>query len=294
MLDAVRAYVAEGLGRDAASISRFEAGNRHHVFRADDVVVRVSLTDDAVERARAQHEATVLEALAGRAAPRLLDLRLTSRWFTAPVMSMTFVSGEQLALVDASPAQIEQLGAVVAGVHRTPFGSTTDTIASYAEARRRHIFGGLPWLRDPLPADLREPLRAAADALGALDAASPEPLALLHGDIALGNVLWGPDPVLIDWEYARVGDPADEIAYLFDQNELDATQRDAFWCGYRPSTGIVERIAWWEPLTLLGSTLWWAERFVRRSEHEDDPEVPKDATYYLQEIQRRVNRLQRS
>ena len=52
-----------------------------------------------------------------------------------------------------------------------------------------------------------------------------ETLALLHGDIGPGNVLWGPDPVLIDWEYTRLGDPADEIAYLFDQNALTEPQR---------------------------------------------------------------------
>jgi aminoglycoside phosphotransferase (APT) family kinase protein len=47
-----------------------------------------------------------------------------------------------------------------------------------------------------------------------------ETLALPYGDIGPGNVLWGREPALIDWEYTRLGDPADEIAYLFDQNAL--------------------------------------------------------------------------
>ena len=63
-----------------------------------------------------------------------------------------------------------------------------------------------------------------------------EMLALLHGDIASGNILWSPDPGLIDWEYTRLGDPADEIAYLFDQNGLTPPRRQAFWRGYREST----------------------------------------------------------
>lgn len=41
--------------------------------------------------------------------------------------------------------------------------------------------------------------------------------------------------MLIDWEYTRLGDPADEIAYLFDQNGLDPSRREAFWRNREPS-----------------------------------------------------------
>jgi thiamine kinase-like enzyme len=140
------------------------------------------------------------------------------------------------------------------------------------------------------------------------DAASfltDEPLSLLHGDVAMGNVLWGPDPVLIDWEYARLGDPSDEIAYLFDQNGLDVPQRGAFWRGYgaRVESGpslrhTIDRVSWWEPLTLLGSTLWWVERWVRRTEADaartNDPAVPKDSGYYFDEAASRLDRLERA
>ncbi|MEO6350050.1 MAG: phosphotransferase [Candidatus Limnocylindrales bacterium] len=181
----------------------------------------------------------------------------------------------------------------------------------HAEGRLRHILHGLPWARDPLPAWLRARLRHAADAIGSgwdtrRDAESfrtDETLALLHGDIALGNVLWGPNPVLIDWEYARLGDPSDEIAYLFDQNGLAAPQRDAFWRGYRARISsearlapVIERVNWWEPLTLLGSTLWWVERWVRRADADAagsiDPAVPREAGYYLDQVVRRLDRLE--
>jgi thiamine kinase-like enzyme len=129
-------------------------------------------------------------------------------------------------------------------------------------------------------------------------------LALLHGDPAPGNIVWGPNPVLIDWEYARLGDPADEIAYLYDQNGLDTRQRTAFWRGYQRSAGtaaglehLATRIVWWEPVTLLGSTLWWVERWVRRIGSCDagtiDAGAPKEPEYYFDHIVGRLDRLNR-
>ena len=116
-------------------------------------------------------------------------------------------------------------------------------------------------------------------------------------------MLWNPSPYLIDWEYARLGDPADEIAYTFDQNALTASQREAFWAGYARGLGdqsqpsdVIERVRWWEPVTLLGSTLWWVQRWVRRSEVESgghqDAGVPRELAYYLDHVTRRIDRLE--
>jgi thiamine kinase-like enzyme len=154
-------------------------------------------------------------------------------------------------------------------------------------------------------------LRRAADALAtSLDAAQDAAsfsaagtVALLHGDIGPGNVLWNPSPCLIDWEYTRLGYPAKEIAYTFDRNALTASQRDAFWAGYAQWLGdrprqadIAERVSWWEPVTLLGSTLWWVERWVRRTELEsrgqENAGVPRAPAYYFGRLTDRIDRLE--
>jgi thiamine kinase-like enzyme len=185
-------------------------------------------------------------------------------------------------------------------------------IASYAEDRLTSILSGLAWVRAPLPARIRERLAGAAGALTTSWEAwrdaecfrTRETLALLHGDIGPGNVLWSPDPAMIDWEYTRIGDPADEIAYLFDQNGLTAPRREAFWRGYRTGTSspahlapVVDRVDWWERLTLFGSTLWWVERWVRRAEADaagtTDPNAPRDQAYYADHVTRRLDRLSR-
>jgi Ser/Thr protein kinase RdoA (MazF antagonist) len=230
---------------------------------------------------------------------------------------MRFVPGRSLELGSATSAEIEHLGSVVAGVHARPVHDLATSFAesgtarSYAEDRLQHILHGLPWARDPLPAELRDGVRHAAIVIqdrwdvrrDTESFGTDEALSLLHGDIASGNVLWGPDPVLVDWEYARLGDPSDEIAYLFDQNGLSPPQREAFWRGYGARAGngasfahTMERVSWWEPLTLLGSTLWWIERWVRRTEADaegtNDPAVSKDPGYYFERAASRLDRLE--
>jgi aminoglycoside phosphotransferase (APT) family kinase protein len=328
-LDAVRGYAAHVVGRPSAhitAVTRFEAGNRHAVHRVSyldaagdtrDVVVRVSYDRDAAHRAQAEREAAVLMKVGGVAAPLLYDFHCTSRWFDTPAMCMQFSQGRARELNSVRLEEIERLAAIVAWVHERPTGdlgaslTATDDIVSYAQDRWHSILSTLGWARDPLPAALQARLRRAADRLatsfeasrGAQSFATGEPLALLHGDIALGNVLWARDPVLIDWEYTRLGDPADEIAYLFDQNALTELQRKAFWDGYRHGSTtqrrldhVIDRVDWWEPVTLLGSALWWVERWVRRTELDAvgavDPALPRERGYYLDNVIRRLVRLE--
>jgi aminoglycoside phosphotransferase (APT) family kinase protein len=319
-LAAVRAYAAEVTGRPpeaVTSVARFEDGDRHGVYRVSyrdgseadrDVVVRVLLGADVSDLAQAEREAVVLESVGGVAAPKLYDFRRTSEWFDTPAMCMQFIPGRRLDARDVDPAQIEHLGSLLAWVHDRPvdaLGDSADaaaTVASYADARLRKILSALEWARAPLPRTLRDRLRHAADALAASGFDSDEGLALLHGDLGPGNVLWNPGPCLIDWEYTRLGDPADEIAYTFDQNAFTASRRQAFWEGYRQGlrdgsrlAPIVERADWWEPVTLLGSALWWAERWVRRTgldaEGACDPALPREPDYYLGHVTARADRL---
>ncbi len=280
-------------------------------------MVRVSYGGGASDLAQAEREASVLRNVGGLAAPELYDFSRTSDWFDTPAMCMQFLPGRQQDLRTVGLTEIEQLASVVAQVHERPIdglgasmGKTT-TVASYAEDRLRAILSTLAWARDPVPKTLQDRLRRAAHSLAESFAASRssdsfnfgETLSLLHGDIGPGNVLWNPSPCLIDWEYTRLGDPADEMAYTFDQNTLTPSQRRAFWDGYQQGTDnrsrlthIIERVGWWEPVTLLGSALWWIERLVRRTELDTegkpDPEVPREPDYYFDHVIRRIDRLE--
>ncbi len=325
---AVRGYACDVMGcpdEAITAVSRFEHGNRHSVYRVRcaigaatrDVVVRICLGGDSADVVQAGREAAVLGVVGGSAAPELFDFRPTSAWFATPVMCMQYLPGPDRDLHAVGPAEIEDLAALVAWVHRRPLDALSEslgpatTVRAYAEDRLHSILATLAWARDPLPGDLQRRLRSAADALAAsLGAAQDAPsfsaagtLSLLHGDIGPGNVLWSPSPRLIDWEYTRLGDPADEIAYAFDQNALTACEREAFWAGYADGLGdqfrqaeVAERVGWWEPMTLLGSTLWWVQRWIRRSELEsgghEDAGVPRERAYYFERVTSRIDRLE--
>ncbi len=301
----MRAYVsaAMGVGSEVIKgVTPIEGGNRHWVYRLSlgerDVVARVSYGGDASEVAHAEHEAAVLAVVGGVAGPELYDFRVRSPWFDTPAMCMQFVPGRQAELATCGLPRIRELGGLVAWVHGRPVSGLGEasSVAVYADERLRGISAKLAWVRDPLPRALQERLRRAAGSVGEARFDAGGGLSLLHGDIGPGNVLWGGGPFLIDWEYARLGDPADEVAYAFDQNGLAPEQREAFWDGYGEAAGggvrrLVERAAWWEPVTLLGSTLWWVERWVRRTEQPGDPGVPREAEFYLGHVCRRLDRL---
>jgi thiamine kinase-like enzyme len=122
--------------------------------------------------------------------------------------------------------------------------------------------------------------------------------------VAGGNILWTPGPVLIDWEYARLGDAADEVAYIFNQNDMAEEQPGAFWRGYArgcPSARHVEhvmsRVQWWEPVTVLGSAFFWVALWCQRADadasgHADDA-VPKEQELYREHTTRRLERFER-
>jgi aminoglycoside phosphotransferase (APT) family kinase protein len=328
LLRSLKGYVCAVAGCSPDRItaaSRFQDGNRHAVYKVsyfdptgvtEELVLRVSYGGGPADCAQAEREARVLKKAGGIAAPLLYDFRCSSPWFETPAMCMQFVPGQGKELMSATPAEIERLGSVVAWVHGLPVDDLVDgpckpgNLVLYAEGRLQSIISTLVWARDPLPAAIQARLRSAANSVQdswerARDDQSSitgATFALLHGDPVHGNVLWGQGPVLIDWEYARVGDPADEIAYLFDQDGLSPDQRESFWRGYREGLStqaphVTDRVDWWEPVTLLGSTLWWVERWVRRADADAagtvDPDAHRDPGYYADHVIGRLDRLER-
>lgn len=324
--DRVSGYVCDVLGSSSSSritsVVRLDAGARHVVFRvtcrdaiagANDLVVRVSTRDGAAERAQAERETTVLEKLRGVGAPLLYDFSGTSRWFEAPAMCLQFVDGRQGHVV-GSPGEAERLGSVVAVIHELPTDDLVDfpaarTMEAYVDERLEKSASYLRRLRDRLPASVRSRVvRAFSSVTASMERAriaesfrADDSFALLHGDVSAGNIVWAERPVLIDWEYARMGDPAEEIAYIFGEHRLAAPQRRAFWSGYRGKDErldlVVERVRWWEPVTLLRSALVWLEQWSRRADAdtagEADPSTPRPQSYYLDHAIRRLDRFDR-
>jgi aminoglycoside phosphotransferase (APT) family kinase protein len=320
-MDAVVAYVSAVLaGWSADCVTAVEPlprGENHAVWKlscADvgSVVVRVATSERARERAVAEREASAMGKAQGLAAPLLHDFRVENEWFDGPVMCLDFIHGEQRP--PQSLQDFERLGATVAQVHDLPTddldGWPTDgsTIDGYLRGRLQKMDQRMPWARDPLPASIQDRVhraRIVVDQVAREAREGPgndEPLALMQGDVAGGNIIWTPDPVLIDWEYTRIGDPADEIAYVFAQHDSTDDQRAAFWRGYGSASGrsldhVQIRTHRWEPITTLASTLFWLELWTRRAEADaagvTDPAAPREQAHYEKHVVQRLDRLER-
>jgi Ser/Thr protein kinase RdoA (MazF antagonist) len=122
------------------------------------------------------------------------------------------------------------------------------------------------------------------------DAGWSEPgFALLHGDLSVGNILWDEDRVsLIDWEYARDGDPAEDLAYLIAEQDAapDVVAELAdIYVVVGGDPWALARMPVWLPLVALDAALWWADYRLQRG---DDPATDsqierrlRQATRYL-------------
>jgi Ser/Thr protein kinase RdoA (MazF antagonist) len=91
---------------------------------------------------------------------------------------------------------------------------------------------------------------------GVPDAAAPA-FRRLHGDLWSANVLWDADaPSLVDWEYSRQGDPAEDLAYLFVMDAAPDAVMHAVVRGYDDPL-VAARIDAWLPLVALVAAVWY-------------------------------------
>lgn len=319
--DYIASLDAHGILGRVVEITRFARGENHAVYRARcvdqayvarDVVVRISNANPEADLAQAGREAAVLAHLRGAASPRLIDYRTGGPFAGHAVMCLEYVDGSFEPLDTASPDRLADLGAAVRRTHSIPVGDlgpvlhAAPDLSTYVENRGQSMLARMPLVRDPLPEavqrqfhDVAAWAEQTADQLRMTE--GPGTPVLLHGDVSAGNVLWTPQPVLIDWEYARIGDPADEIGYVFGQNALHPDQREGFWRGYGAGLEsaslacLVERAASWEPLTLFASALYWVDLWSRRVRAEAsrsvDSSAPKEPGYYLDYATRYLDRI---
>jgi aminoglycoside phosphotransferase (APT) family kinase protein len=74
------------------------------------------------------------------------------------------------------------------------------------------------------------------------------PLGVVHGDFQPGNILVaeGREPVVIDWEFTRIGDPREDVGYYSGSplpNSLYTADSDYFLARYREVTGLSDEQA---------------------------------------------------
>lgn len=209
-------------------------------------------------------------------------LRLVAHLGIAPPLLETepgtivaeLVDGAERPLGRLLPADAHALGRILRAVHES----------------RRTATGWLPGWRSRARSLDAYRRRRAADARAAAggdavlasrvvdglppltQGAGERPFRLLHGDLVSSNVLWTPEPRLVDWEFWRMGDPAEDLAYLAEVNGMPepvfARVLDAYG-----DPAVASRVDGWRVLCALDAGLWYrnagvdpaARRLLRRA-----------------------------
>lgn len=246
---------------------------------------------------RLRYELVVLLQLAGAGlacAPRRPTIVSDPSLPGGEALVHAWCPGTTTALMDVDGRARETLGICLARLHahtRRGFtlwpevvsrsGARRDAWAARLGTLRRYpgFAGGLGADLDARVAALVTALRRPLPAGHGWDARE---FSLLHGDLSAGNIIWNGDAVqLIDWEYARAGDPAEDLAYLFSEQPLDDAQWQQVAEGYRAGGGdprAIERAVRYRPLVALDAALWWAEYLAA---HGHDPAARPEVAHRL-------------
>ena len=298
-------------------LTEMKGGENHRLYKAVcrwsreiftlKLVVRINVSGTEHEREKSRREAIALSHLGGFHAPELYDFDVSGRWFPDPLMCMEFISGKSVALNRLPHERIKILGSVFSRLHSMDvslldfdhdirFKHPVDYLTSrwYCDFSRKiptdDLF--LP------PATILRRFWRVHDLLISfllrnlnINWFSDDlKLSLTHADAGSDNIIWKRRdyPCLIDWEYTRLGDPAEEIAYIFTENRLNGFQEEAFWEGYNRNSSLdisilQSRVRIWKSLTSSG--LWWLDRYIRALKIKEgnyyDMAITKRPEYYL-------------
>jgi aminoglycoside phosphotransferase (APT) family kinase protein len=249
-----------------------DAGKHNLVLRRD---MGGNIQDEALTR---DQEFRMLSAAfaAGVMVPRPRWLCTDPAVLGVPFFVMDRLEGESVgrriirepALADGRVRLPGQLGEQLARIHRIDAGAAGldflphgDLELSPAQTAVRRTAAQLWKSGEPHPA-----LELGLRWLEAHAPACPRTV-LAHGDFRIGNVMVGPDGLrgVFDWEFAHIGDPAEDLAWpcvrswRFGNDQLrmgGIAAPDAFFTAYEKASGrTVDRraVAYWE---ILGNLRW--------------------------------------
>ncbi len=184
---------------------------------------------------------------------------LTSEWIDgAPRCLAQLGSDDAIALGVLLRQVHDRASSASGGIPQWP--SRARSLSAYARGRARDCRA-----RARGDAELDLITRAASLVTGATGGASSG-FAFLHGDLVEDNIIWGPaGPVLVDWEFWRMGDPAEDIAYLEELNDVPPDVSAGIRSGYRAGSGVRQRADAWRALVLVDAAMWHRDHGDRAS-----------------------------
>jgi aminoglycoside phosphotransferase (APT) family kinase protein len=239
-----------------------------------ELVLRAATFEDASAGHGLATEHAVLEVLNGDGAPRPVRLDLSRRNVPFAYRIETLCPGEDPP--DFTPQLVEQLALALARIHSlsvTPGGEIPGGLDDRPGGALISLLDA-PEIRSRAFSELVERGRRHLQSFREF---RRHPLALVHNDLHLGNILRDDDRLcFVDWEHAEIGDPAQDIAILFQfdgllrgRPPLPWQLQDKFLAAYRQRTGdhtITERVRLYEPLVVLLQAISWSGQLAGTEE----------------------------
>jgi len=238
--------------------------DRHGVER--EVVVRIYQEWESDPAVAARTEFAKLEAVAAviDSAPRPILADATGDLIGTPLIVMSFLPGAPLPPT-GDDRWTTELATALAAVHATPVDRLPPDFPRQAtppERLERMLERG---------ADVRDPLwdRAAAALTPIAGRVRANPPTLIHGDFWFGNTLWerGHLTGIVDWDGARIADPANDVAIARNDLALLAGARgpEIFLETYERVRGPLHSLAFWDLFSCLAPIRWlphWVEGYT--------------------------------
>jgi aminoglycoside phosphotransferase (APT) family kinase protein len=219
---------------------------------------------DAAEATRKVQAVLTAVAAVSALAPRPILADPAGELIGEPLVVMSFLPGAPQAPT-GDDAWAEQLASAMTDVHATPLERLPADFPREGTAAER-LAGILS-----RGADVRDPLwdRIASTLTPIAASVRTNTATLTHGDYWFGNTIWqeGRLTGIIDWDSARIADPAKDVAGARNDLALLSGPRAAeiFLARYESLRGPLHDLAFWDLLASLPPTRWlphWVEGYT--------------------------------
>ncbi len=221
-------------------------------------VVRVFRDQEGDPSAIARRDYAALTAVAGAIAiaPRPIHLDASGDLIGEPLIVMSRLPGAPLPPPDPPDRWIRQMADALATVHDTPLDRLPSDMRreETISERLERMLSRRSEPTDPLWDEVASIL---PEAVGHVRMNAPT---LVHGDFWFGNTIWegGHLRGIVDWDGARVGDPARDVAVA--RNDLaifiGPSAADLFLERYESVRGPLTDLAYWDVHVSLGPIKW--------------------------------------
>ena len=170
--------------------------------------------------------------------------------------------GEVIQLTEAQPVAVD----LMTRVHELPLSLMTGHISLQRLSYKERIQSYWSYLT---PENQTPNLKAYIDYFSLQDDSSKFPECLCHNDIGAYNIIVTEDDYgLIDWEYASVGDPSQDLTTMIIANQFEGQAVIEQYCAVRGGEVLEWQAAfdYWRPWVCMIGALWFALGYQQSSE----------------------------